>query len=270
MTMPSPASTSPLRLRLPAYIIIPARLASTRLPRKLLLRQTGKTLIQHTFEAACRASRPLGVCVATDSEEIAAEVERFGGRAIMTDGDLASGTDRVAQAARELHDAPIIVNVQGDEPDLSGEAIDRAIGLLESDPEAVMATLATPIRSQEKLFDPACVKVVFDSAGRALYFSRAPIPFVRDWGEDVLAGDPPRFFPHIGLYAYRREFLLELARMPRSPHELLENLEQLRVLDAGHTIRVAIIDEPAIGIDTAADYAQFVARFRSSRYQPEA
>jgi 3-deoxy-manno-octulosonate cytidylyltransferase (CMP-KDO synthetase) len=258
--MPASATASPLRLRLPAYIVIPARLASTRLPRKLLLRETGKTLIEHTFEAACRANRPMGVCVATDSEEIAAEVRRFGGRAIMTDSGLASGTDRVAQAAGQLPDARIIVNVQGDEPELSGESIDRAIDLLEADPAAVMATLATPIRSKEKLFDPACVKVVFDSTGRALYFSRAPIPFVRDWRDDVVVGEPPRFFQHIGLYAYRREFLLRLAQMPRSPHEELENLEQLRVLDAGHTIRIATIDEPAIGIDTPRDYAEFVAR----------
>jgi 3-deoxy-manno-octulosonate cytidylyltransferase (CMP-KDO synthetase) len=258
------ATASPLRLRLPAYLVIPARLASTRLPRKLLLRETGKSLIQHTFEAACRASRPMGVCVATDSDEIAAEVRRFGGQAIMTDSALASGTDRVAQAAGKLPEAEIIVNVQGDEPELSGEAIDRVIGLLETDPGAVMATLATPIRSKQKLFDPACVKVVFDSAGRALYFSRAPIPFVRDWRDDVLRVEPPRFFQHIGLYAYRREFLLRLAQLPRSSIEALENLEQLRVLDAGHTIRVATIDEPAIGIDTPDDYAEFVARFRAS------
>ena len=203
-----------LRLHLPAYIIIPARLASTRLPRKLLLCETGKTLIQHTFEAARRARRPLGVCVATDSPEIAAEVERFGGRALMTSADLASGTDRVAQAAAQLPEAEIVVNVQGDEPELSGEAIDLVVSLLETNPSAVMATLATPIRDKQKLFDPACVKVVCDSAGRALYFSRAPIPFVRDWREDVLAADSPRFFQHIGLYAYRREFLMRLARCP--------------------------------------------------------
>jgi 3-deoxy-manno-octulosonate cytidylyltransferase (CMP-KDO synthetase) len=106
------------------------------------------------------------------------------------------------------------------------------------------------------------VKVVFDSVGRALYFSRAPIPFVRDWRDDVLCAEPPRFFQHIGLYAYRREFLLRLAKIPRAAIEELENLEQLRVLNAGHTILVATIDEPAIGIDTPADYAQFVARFR--------
>ncbi len=144
----------------PSYIIIPARLHSTRLPRKLLLRETGKSLIQHTYEAARRAKRPRGVCVAADSEEIAAEVRSFGGQVCMTDPACASGTDRVAEVARQLGEAEIVVNVQGDEPELSGEAIDLLIELLESNPSADMATLATPIRSREKLNDPACVKVV--------------------------------------------------------------------------------------------------------------
>src|SRR5262249_7544419 len=148
--------------------IIPARLHSTRLPRKLLLRETGKSLIQHTYEAARRAKRPRSVCVAADSDEIAAEVRSFGGQVYMTDPACASGTDRVAEVARNLTDAEIVVNVQGDEPELSGEAIDLVIGLLETTPSAVMATLATPIRSREKLNDPACVKVAFAKKGSEL------------------------------------------------------------------------------------------------------
>ncbi len=253
-------SAHALRIGSTSHIVIPARLASTRLPEKLLLRETGKPLIQHTYEAALQARRPSGVCVATDAVEILDAVHRFGGTAEMTDPAAQSGTDRVAEVARRLDKAQIIVNVQGDEPELSGESIDLAIGLLEENPEAVMSTLATPIRSREQLEDPACVKVVFDDAGRALYFSRSPIPCARDWDESLLGATPPYFYQHIGLYAYRREFLLELAAMRPSSIEVVESLEQLRVLQAGHAILVGVIAEPSIGIDTAADYRAFVAR----------
>jgi 3-deoxy-manno-octulosonate cytidylyltransferase (CMP-KDO synthetase) len=245
---------------LDSYIVIPARLASTRLPRKLLLRQTGKSLLQHTYEAASRATRPKGVCVAADHEEIAAEVRSFGGQVFMTSPQCASGTDRIAEVAPRMPDADVLVNVQGDEPDLSGDAIDRVIELLEENPQASMATLATPIRTREKLLDPSCVKVVFDSAGRALYFSRAPIPFAREWSDELLTAEPALFYQHLGLYAYRREYLIEFARRPRSPLEKLENLEQLRALEYGDSIVVATVDEPSIGIDTADDYREFVRR----------
>jgi 3-deoxy-manno-octulosonate cytidylyltransferase (CMP-KDO synthetase) len=251
-----------------SYIIIPARLHSTRLPRKLLLRDTGKSLIQHTFEAAQRATRPRGVCVAADSEEIAAEVRSFGGQVYMTNPACASGTDRVAEVAQQLSVAEIVVNVQGDEPELSGDAIDVVIQLLEDDRSAVMATLATPIRSREQLNDPACVKVVFAKKGTgvvsALYFSRSPIPHAREWDDRLLSAAPAHFFQHIGIYAYRRDFLIRLARMPRTPLETLENLEQLRVLETGHEILVGIVDEPTIGIDTPADYREFVDRVRDA------
>ncbi len=157
-------------------IVIPARLASTRLPRKLLLAETGKPLIQHTYESASRAKLPGGICVATDHEEILRAVQAFDGKAEMTDPRAASGTDRVAEVARRMGDAEIIVNVQGDEPEIAGSSIDLAVEMLQSHPEAVMLTLATPIRSRRQFEDPACVKVVFDEQGRALYFSRSPIP----------------------------------------------------------------------------------------------
>lgn len=251
------------RLHSVSRIVIPARLASTRLPEKLLLRETGKSLIQHTYEAACRATRPAGVVVATDHEAIFSEVRLFGGEAAMTSPDLASGTDRVAAVARTLPDADIVVNVQGDEPEISGAAIDLVIELLERDPKAMMSTLATPIRNREQLEDPACVKVVFDMAGRALYFSRSPIPHARQWDDALLTSDPPSFYQHVGLYAYRRDFLLRLAELPRSGLEKIENLEQLRVLEAGHSIVVGVVDEPTRGIDTPADYRAFVDRWRS-------
>lgn len=240
-------------------IIIPARLASTRLPRKLLLADTGKPLLQHTYEAASRATRVEGLFVAADHEEIASAVRAFGGQVEMTDPNCASGTDRVAEVARRL-DVDLVVNVQGDEPEISPAAIDLAVRLLEENPSAVMSTLATPIRSRERLLDPSCVKVVFDAGGRALYFSRSPIPCAREWNDELLLADPPHFYLHIGLYAYRREFLLKLATLPCCDLERIENLEQLRVLHAGHSILVGVIDEPTVGIDTPADYEAFVRR----------
>jgi 3-deoxy-manno-octulosonate cytidylyltransferase (CMP-KDO synthetase) len=241
-------------------IIIPARLASTRLPRKLLLRETGKSLLQHTYEAAGRACRPGSVWVAADHEEIAAEVRAFGGQVLMTDPALPSGTDRVAAAEAQLGPVEIVVNVQGDEPELAGASIDRAIELLESDPDAPMATLATPIRKRSQFEDPACVKVVCDGRGRALYFSRAAIPHPRDWDERLLNAQPPAFLQHVGLYAYRRDFLLRLTQMSPVELERIEKLEQLRVLHAGHRILVAIVDEATFGIDTPEDYRAFVDR----------
>ncbi len=253
-TSPHPGSTS--------FIVIPARLASTRLPRKLLLSETGKPLIQHTYEAASRAARPLGICVATDHQEILEAVQFFGGHAEMTDPQAASGGDRVAEIAAKMPQVDVFVNVQGDEPELAGASIDLVIQLLEQEPDAVMATLATPIRRRQQLEDPACVKVVFDHQGRALYFSRSPIPHPRQWDDSLLTSDPPSFYQHVGLYAYRRDFLLKLAQMPPSKLEKLEKLEQLRVLEAGHSIIVGVVDEPTFGIDTPADYEAFVQKCR--------
>jgi 3-deoxy-manno-octulosonate cytidylyltransferase (CMP-KDO synthetase) len=256
-----PTSGAPLR----AYVVIPARYGSTRLPKKMLLRQTGKTLLQHTYEAAIAARRPAGVLVATDHAEIAREVECFHGEFVLTSPDYASGTDRVAEVARKLPRADIIVNVQGDEPEMSPDNIDRVIELLEQNPSARMATLATPLPSPELLHNPACVKVVFDAAGRAMYFSRAAIPFVRDTPPSAPCGlapfnDPPLFYQHLGIYAYRREALLEFAALPPSSIENAEKLEQLRVLQAGHAIYVGVVQHASSGIDTPADYAAFVAR----------
>src|SRR3954447_9215065 len=182
-----------------SFVVIPARYASTRLPRKMLLRETGKTLLQHTYEAACAAHKPAGVIIATDHAEIAREVELFGGDFVMTSPDCASGTDRVAEVARKLPRADILVNVQGDEPEMLPGNIDRVIELLEQDSSAGMATLATKMPSAEQLANPACVKVVFDTAGRALYFSRSPIPFVRDPDSSRPFNDPPLFYQHLGI-----------------------------------------------------------------------
>jgi 3-deoxy-manno-octulosonate cytidylyltransferase (CMP-KDO synthetase) len=188
------------------------------------------------------------------------EVEAFGGQAFLTDPALPSGTDRVAAVAREMSDTEVFVNVQGDEPEIAGAAIDLVTQLLEEHPEADVATLAAPIRDAERLNDPACVKVVCDHRGRALYFSRSTIPHARSWDDALLGCDPPAFLQHMGIYAYRREFLLNLGALPPSPLEQLEKLEQLRFLQAGRTIVVGQVAQPTQGIDTWNDYRAFVRR----------
>jgi 3-deoxy-manno-octulosonate cytidylyltransferase (CMP-KDO synthetase) len=201
--------------------------------------------------------------VATDHQSIFEVVRAFGGEVYMTDPQAASGTDRVAEVARQMPEVDIFVNVQGDEPEISGEAIDLAVGLLEENPAAQMSTLATPIRTKAQLEDPACVKVVFDTAGRAMYFSRSPIPHPRSWSDDLLRAAPPHLYQHVGLYGYRREFLLRLAQMPPSPLEQIEKLEQLRVLESGQPIMVGVVNEPTFGIDTPEDYRAFVEKRRA-------
>jgi 3-deoxy-manno-octulosonate cytidylyltransferase (CMP-KDO synthetase) len=242
--------------------IIPARFASTRLPGKPLLSDTGKPLIRHVVEAVRRASKLDRIIVATDDPRIARAVEGFGGEVALTRDDHPTGTDRVAEVIARIPEARLIVNIQGDEPELSGQAIDLVVKLLEADAEAPMATLATPIRDEAVYRDPSCVKVVASRLGRALYFSRSPIPHYRDGLPDLLA-DPPAALLHLGLYAYRRDFLLRLAGMPPSPLESAEKLEQLRVLEAGHPIALGIVQERSVGIDTPEDYRRFVERWRA-------
>jgi 3-deoxy-manno-octulosonate cytidylyltransferase (CMP-KDO synthetase) len=243
--------------------VIPARFASTRLPGKALLSATGRPLIQHTIEAARRAQSLQQIIVATDDERIAAAVTAAGGTVMMTRADHPTGTDRVAEVAARLEGARVIVNLQGDEPEVSGAALDQVVALLDSDREAPMATLATPIRDEAVYRDPACVKVVRSARGRALYFSRSPIPCHRDGLPDPASANPPVAYLHLGLYAYRREFLLNLSSLPPSPLEAAEKLEQLRVLAAGYPIAVGLVDEPSIGIDTPEDYERFAARERA-------
>jgi 3-deoxy-manno-octulosonate cytidylyltransferase (CMP-KDO synthetase) len=248
--------------------VIPARFASTRLPGKALLSATGRPLIQHVIEAARRAQSLQQIVVATDDARIAEAVTAIGGAVMMTRSDHRTGTDRVAEVAARLDGARVIVNLQGDEPEVSGDSLDRVVALLDDDPDAPMATLATPIHDPAIYRDPACVKVVFDRRGRALYFSRSPIPCHRDGLPDPGRSSSPLGYLHLGLYAYRREFLLQLASLPPSPLEAAEKLEQLRVLEAGHPIAVGLVDEPSVGIDTPDDYERFVARWRAREQQP--
>lgn len=226
----------------------------------MLLCETGKSLIQHTYEAASKAIKPSGICIATDHQDICSEVTRFGGHVVMTSPDAASGTDRVAEVARGLPDVDIFVNVQGDEPEIDPAAIDLVITLLEEDPVADVATLATPIRDRRILDDPNCVKVVRDEQQHALYFSRSPVPCVRDWTDELLYANPPNFLLHLGIYAYRRSFLMQVTQWPPARLEQLERLEQLRILAAGRTIAVGLVEEATPGIDTIEDYRAFVSR----------
>jgi 3-deoxy-manno-octulosonate cytidylyltransferase (CMP-KDO synthetase) len=244
-------------------IVIPARYGSTRLPGKPLLRSTGKYLIQHVYERAREAKSAAVVVVATDDTRILSAVEGFGGTAVMTRKDHPSGTDRVAEVAAGL-DVDAVINLQGDEPLFDPAGLDLLAELLESDPTADVATLATPIRDRETYLAPSCVKVVRDDRGRALYFSRSPIPFVRD-GEPDFRADPPRFLLHLGVYAYRRETLLKVASAPPHSLEQSEKLEQLRVLGLGGTIQVGVVAAAHRGVDTPADYAAFVEAYRGGR-----
>ena len=249
--------------KLNSLIVIPARRQSTRLPEKMLLSETGKSLIQHTVEAASTNSKTVNVIVATDDQEIFKIVESFGGTAEMTSVNHVSGTDRVAEVAQRHAEFDVVVNLQGDEPEIPGAAIDLAISILEQNPAAVMSTLATPIRSRALLEDPACVKVVTDENGRAMYFSRSPIPHARTWSDDLLTAQVANFLQHVGLYAYRRDFLLKFPDLPSCSAEKLESLEQLRVLSAGYAVSVGLIDEPIVGIDTREDYELFVRKCNS-------
>ena len=237
--------------------VIPARYASSRLPAKPLLKATGKFLIEHVYERASQARHIDHVIVATDDHRIESAVKSFGGSVMMTRDDHISGTDRVAEVT-QFHEADIIVNLQGDEPMIEPDALDFVSELLVRHQQAAMATLATPLQSLDQYHNPNCVKVVVGDLGQALYFSRSPIPFVRD-GQPELTHEPFQFFLHIGLYAYRRDFLLKLSQTPPTKLEQLEKLEQLRVLSMGQRIQVGMVAHATAGVDTPEDYERFVA-----------
>lgn len=238
-------------------VAIPARFAATRLPGKPLRELLGRPMIAHVVDRALEAGANQ-VVVATDDARIAEAVASMPAKVVMTSTEHASGTDRLAEAARRLAwpEGMIVVNLQGDEPLAPASGIRTAVAALAAS-DAPMSTLATPIQNATELFDPNCVKVVADAHGRALYFSRAPIPWARDSFTIDQVQLPPSTRPwlrHIGLYAYRAGFLDTFTRLPHSPLEDCESLEQLRVLDAGYRIAVAIAPErfPA-GVDTAED-----------------
>jgi 3-deoxy-manno-octulosonate cytidylyltransferase (CMP-KDO synthetase) len=237
--------------------IIPARFASTRLPGKPLLDRTGKPLVVHVAERAAAARSIHRILIATDDSRIAAAVQSHGFEAVMTRGDHPNGTSRIAEAAAMLAaEVDIIVNVQGDEPQIEPAVIDAAVERLAGGDEP-MATIASPFAADEDPADPSIVKVVVDQRGRAMYFSRALIPFDRDTGTSK--PDPSMYLKHIGLYAYRRDFLPVYIALPPTPAEQREKLEQLRVLEHGYCIAVARAHVDRHGIDTPDQYEAFVA-----------
>jgi 3-deoxy-manno-octulosonate cytidylyltransferase (CMP-KDO synthetase) len=242
----------------PVLVVIPARFAAKRLPGKPLLDRTGKPLIQHVWESVTSAACRPRVIVATDDPRIVDAVAAFGGEALATSPDHPSGTDRVAEVAR-IVDAELVVNWQGDEPELPGAALDTLVALFD-DPVVEMATLATPVTDPAACADPGVVQVVTDADGFALYFSRAPIPYIRDAAPPAGAAVAHR---HVGVYGFRRETLVRFAALPPAPLELAERLEQLRALHHGIRIRVGASPHPGGGIDTPEDYEQFVERMQS-------
>lgn len=230
--------------------IIPARYGSTRLPAKVLETIGGTPLIQLVYESARRAKSLDTLLVATDDARIMDAVTRFGGTAVMTSDRHRSGSDRVAEAAAGIA-CDIVVNIQGDEPLMRGEAIDAAVAALAAEPSLQVSTVAVPLSDRKLAEAPHLVKVVTDIAGNALYFSRACIPYVRDSG-----GAAVRYLKHLGLYAYRKEFLMRFTRWEPTALEGLEKLEQLRILEHGVAIRVVETPYDSIGVDTREDLEQ--------------
>jgi 3-deoxy-manno-octulosonate cytidylyltransferase (CMP-KDO synthetase) len=241
--------------------LIPARYNSSRFPGKLLEKALGKTVLQWTIESALQAFEPQQLFIATDDERIARHVEEIGLQAIWTDPSHINGTDRIAEAvlkSRALERAEIIVNLQGDHPCIQPGTLKAAIDILLSDPQAAMSTVAAPIASVEEFYSPHVVKVVINSRNDALYFSRSPIPYFK-------GGRPPNALHHIGLYCFRRDFLLEYSLMEASHLQKMEDLEQLKALERGHRIKVAIVEEKTIGVDTPNDLAKLVEHLKQEK-----
>ena len=237
-----------------ATVVIPARYGSTRFPAKILAAETGRPLVQHVVDQVRKCRRVRDVVVATDDERILAALRPFGTRCVMTSPAHQSGTDRIAEVAAGLHD-PVVVNVQGDEPEIEPEVVDALVQRLEETSED-MATAATPFPQGADVNDPNLVKVVLALDGRAVYFSRSAIPFHRDRTSPAAVA----YYLHLGIYAYRRPFLLEFASWKPTPLELTEKLEQLRALEHGKSIGVLVTHRATHGIDTPQQYAAFVKR----------
>ena len=232
-------------------VVIPARYGSTRLAGKPLISLAGRPMIQRVYEQAKMAQRVDRVIVATDDERIVEAVAGFGGEACMTRTEHRTGTERIAEvAARE--EGEVFVNVQGDEPLLDPAAIDTAVDALLEEPQASISTVATPIKTPDDIMDPNVVKTVLDFDGNALYFSRAPIPWVRDTASKIQV----RHLKHLGLYVFQREALLEYATLPQGELEKIEQLEQLRCLENGWKIRVAEVEHDAVSVDVPEDVAR--------------
>jgi 3-deoxy-manno-octulosonate cytidylyltransferase (CMP-KDO synthetase) len=273
--------------------VIPARYSSTRLPGKVLSKDTGKFLIQHTYEQVCKAKLPKRIIIAADDEKIIAAAQSFGAECMLTSTEHQSGTDRIAEVASEI-DAEIIVNVQADEPEIDPASIDKVAQLLVDNPQYPMATLAAPVNNTSDVANPNIVKVVIsssvmrsascdkeldsrfrgndssqyagrntqDEGGLAIYFSRSPIPYDRQMAG---IGNLKIYLRHLGIYAYLRDFLLKFTTLPQTPLEKIEKLEQLRAIENGYRILVGKVEHTCDGIDTPQQYAEFVKRYKSGQ-----
>lgn len=238
----------------PAIIgIIPARFASTRLMGKPLADIGGKPMLQHTYESAKTSKLLDDIIVATDDDKVFDSVRRFGGKVVMTPKDIMTGSDRIAYVTETLPGADIIVNIQGDEPFIQGRMIDEAIEPLFFDPSVNVSTLAKKITLVEELNDPSIPKVVFDYNNFALYFSRSPIPYVRDAASDLDSINMADIYKHIGLYVYRRESLFKFTKLAQTDLEKIEKLEQLRMLENGFNIKIVVTEYESMSVDTPED-----------------
>jgi 3-deoxy-manno-octulosonate cytidylyltransferase (CMP-KDO synthetase) len=248
---------------------IPARFGSTRFPGKVLAKDTGKFLIQHVYERACQAKLIDSVIIAADDRRIVDAVKSFGAECVLTSVKHQSGTDRIAEAVADM-DVDIVVNLQADEPEIDPANIDYVARLLIDNPDYPMATLAAPFQNTEQIADPNIVKVLVtqyarrnthDISLRAIYFSRSPIPYDR---AKAGIGKVGQYLRHIGIYAYRKEFLLKITALPQTPLEKIEKLEQLRAIENGFGILVGRVKHTCDGIDTPEQYVKFVKRYKKS------
>lgn len=235
--------------------VIPARYASTRLPGKPLADIAGKPMIQRVYEQVSKAKEPALVIVATDDQRVFDTVKAFGGTVAMTSPHHPTGTDRLAEVATTYDDIDVIINVQGDEPLIDADVIDQLAELFLEDPALQMATVGSPLL-EEEYDEPSAVKVICNKRGDAMYFSRSLIPYPRN----AFVNAPMK---HVGIYAYRRQFLLDYANMEPTPAEQTESLEQLRALENGYTIRVIKTDKRFVGVDTPEDLDRVNAIFRA-------
>ncbi len=255
--------------------VIPARYASTRFAGKVLAKDTGKFLIQHTYEQACLAKIPDQVIIAADDEKVVQAAKTFGAKCVLTSPEHNSGTDRIAEAVEKLaysvqrtagskgiklNADDIIVNLQADEPEIDPENIDYLAGLLVENPDYPMATLAAEFQNAEQIANPNIVKVIMDCNGKGIYFSRSVIPYDR---ENAGVGPTGQYLRHIGIYAYRKDFLLKITKLPQSSLEKIEKLEQLRAIENGFGILVGKVKHTCDGIDTPEQYAEFVKRYKN-------
>lgn len=245
--------------------IIPARFASTRLMGKPLADIGGKPMIQHTYESALKSKLLHEVIIAVDDDKVAQVALGFGARVIVTPKDIATGSDRIAYVAEHLPQSDIIVNIQGDEPFIKGRMIDEAIEPLFFDKSVNVSTLAKKITRVDELLDPSIPKVVFDYHNFALYFSRSPIPYVRDARSNEEALEMVDIYKHIGLYVYRRESLLKFTSLPQTDLEQIEKLEQLRMLENSFKIKIVVTELESMSVDTPDDLEKAREIYRNSQ-----